>query len=153
MKRWISHFREADWEGWVILLSSFPAFSVFLEVVFLQDWVGSRNTSGLYYMMAVLWQWKKMALKKKERRIKKKSLATTGQSNNYKNYLKIPRICNFFSMLAFFWCCWCWRSATEEIQLDFAKFRYLCETIPLLRLPPQQLLGFEHERDKSKKKW
>lgn len=37
-----------------------------------------------------------MALKKKERRIKKKSLATTEQSNNYKNYLKIPRICNLF---------------------------------------------------------
>lgn len=37
-----------------------------------------------------------MALKKKERRIKKKSLATTEQSNNYKNYLKIPRIFNLF---------------------------------------------------------
>lgn len=37
-----------------------------------------------------------MALKKKERRRKRKSLATTGQSNNYKNYLKIPRICNLF---------------------------------------------------------
>lgn len=53
-------------------------------------------------MMAVLWQWKKMALKKKERRIKKKSLATTEQSNNYKNYLKFPGFAIYFSMLAFF---------------------------------------------------
>lgn len=56
------------------IFSSFLAFKCFLGGGSLQDWVESRNTSGLYYKMAVLWQWEKMALKKKGRRIKREKL-------------------------------------------------------------------------------
>lgn len=82
-----------------------------------------------------------MALKKNERRIKNKSLATAEWSSNYKKYFKIPRICNLFFHAYIF------SNVADDKGVKQRKFSRILQSTaicmkqsPLFRLPPQQLL-------------